>query len=109
MDHGAHIQDFRTSIEYGSIENMDHRDMEQDNEGKHIQEIQSRLLSESSRSNLMGTRSRPSTADCQPPTVHSGHKDDILDIDGLMAAQHAAEAIQVSLLNTDDSWWSNLF
>jgi hypothetical protein len=54
----------------------------------------------------MGSKSRQSTAaDCLPPTIHSGHKDDILDIDGLMAAQHAAEAIQVSLPNMDDSWW----
>jgi hypothetical protein len=109
-DQGLNIHDFRTSIEYGSIENMDHRDVEPDNEDKHIQEIQSRLLSESNLGNLAATTSPQAiTTDRVPLSIQSLQNDDVFDIDGLLAAQSAAEATQVSLSNTNDSWWSNLF
>jgi hypothetical protein len=89
---------------------MDHRDVEPDNEDKHIKEVQSRLLSESSLGNLAAAKSPQYMGVARLPLfVESSQEDAILDIDGFLAAQSAAEAIQMSLSTTNDSWWSNLF
>jgi hypothetical protein len=92
-------------MEYGSIENMENRDVEIDDEDKDITQILSHLVSEG-ESSVEATETTPTdflTAPSPPLEF------EILDIDSLLAAQGAANAIQVSLSSNNDRWWNDLF
>ncbi|KAF2095886.1 hypothetical protein NA57DRAFT_58956 [Rhizodiscina lignyota] len=97
---------FQTSIEYGSIENMEVRDVEIDNEAKDIAEIMAQLVSEcSSNTGKPAVHALNDVPDVLDPSQEL----EILDIDSLLAAQGAANAIQVSLSTNNDRWWNDLF
>lgn len=85
---------------------MENRDVEIDDEDKDIApDSVSQLVSEG-ESSVHATEVTPTdflTA-LNPPL-----KFEILDIDGLLAAQGAANAMQVSLSGNNDRWWSDLF
>ncbi len=101
---GFRSHTFQTSIEYGSIESMDNRDVDNDNEEKEIIELQLQLKSENSNAPVL----IPTPTDLVE-SLDPSQGFDILDIDTLLAAQSAAEAIQVSLSTSNDGWWNDLF
>lgn len=96
---------FQTSIEYGSIENMEARDAESGNEAEEISTLMSQFVLESNGNvgTVASTLNNLSTV----PDPSLGLE--LLDIDSLLAAQDAANAIQVSLSTTNDRWWNDLF
>ncbi len=96
---------FQTSIEYGSIENHEIRDVEIDNEAKDISELMSRLVSENNSNT--GKVVEP-TLDDVSAVLDPSLELEALDIDSLLAAQGAANAIQVSLSTNNDRWWNDL-
>ena len=103
---GLRHHDFGVSIEYGSIENMEMRDVEIDDEDRDSREVQAVLVSEGSPTNEP-TLSFIMLNEIEVP--FGLRHDDVLDIDSLLAAQNAVEVIQGSLAIPSDEWWNDLF
>jgi hypothetical protein len=99
---------FQISLEYGSIQ-----DVEEDVDAKEEQLIKEFLQALSPDSAPSPEESSPLTAISaqaivEPPNDVRG-VDSIFDIDSLLAAQSAAEAISICLPSPNDGWWNDIF
>jgi hypothetical protein len=97
---------FQTSIEYGSIENHESRDVDSNDEAKKITELMSHIISEGNNTIHIPDLTPQSNISLVSDALLD---QEILDFDSILAAQGAANAIQVSLSTANDKWWNDLF